>query len=202
MTIDFAGPELAAESGPNWSYLMYHHTATPPGTTVEQIRADHLRRGWLDIGYHFLIGPDGKVYPGRPLKMPGAHALGYNTTAIGIAAIGDFNKHEMPAVQRQVLIQHGRELLVNFGIPPGKVLYHGDVAATLCPGKFFPDVKGALLVPFRDVPANHWAREAVTVARDAGILGGYPDGTFRGNESLTRYEVAAVIAKIMERLGK
>ena len=199
MTIGFLGPEPEPQSGPNWTHIILHHTATSQAVTVEQIRADHLRRGWLDIGYHFLVDDKGRVHPGRPLKMQGAHAPGYNTKGIGVTAIGDFDAGEMPEAQRLALVEHVRELMVNCGISPANVLYHGDVNATRCPGRYFPDIKNALDTPFKDVPANHWARDAVSQVKSMGILGGYPDGTFRGDQPPTRYELAVVIAKLLNK---
>lgn len=46
---------------------------------------------------------------------------------------------------------------------------------------------------FPDVPANHWAYEYVTALHKAGILKGYPDGTFGGDRMMTRYEFAAIV---------
>lgn len=46
---------------------------------------------------------------------------------------------------------------------------------------------------FPDVPANHWAYEYVTALHKAGILEGYPDGTFSGDRMMTRYEFAAIV---------
>ena len=54
--------------------------------------------------------------------------------------------------------------------------------------------------PFADVPLDHWAYNAVNRLAEAGLLEGYPDGTFRGRQSLTRYEFAQAIARAMDRL--
>ncbi len=43
---------------------------------------------------------------------------------------------------------------------------------------------------FSDIPANHWAEAPVDSLVDMGITGGYPDGTFRGKKTVTRYELA------------
>ncbi len=54
--------------------------------------------------------------------------------------------------------------------------------------------------PFSDVPANHWAYNAVNALAEQGLLEGYPDGTFKGKQSLTRYEFAQAIARMMDRM--
>lgn len=56
--------------------------------------------------------------------------------------------------------------------------------------------------PFVDVPAKHWAYESLTKLARAGIVDGYGDGTFRGDKTLTRYEMAVVVAKAMANQEK
>jgi len=53
---------------------------------------------------------------------------------------------------------------------------------------------------FSDVPPGHWAEEAVYQLADEGIILGFPDGTYRGNEFLTRYQAALLIYRLLERL--
>ena len=49
--------------------------------------------------------------------------------------------------------------------------------------------------PFSDVPAGHWAYASVAKLAAAGIVDGYPDGTFKGDQLMTRYEMAQIVAK-------
>lgn len=60
---------------------------------------------------------------------------------------------------------------------------------------FFATV--AFANPFVDVPVNHWAYEAVNSLVSRGIVEGYPDGTFKGNQTQTRYEFAMQVARMM-----
>ena len=54
---------------------------------------------------------------------------------------------------------------------------------------------------FADVSPNHWAYTAVsTLSEDYGCLSGYPDGTFRGDELVTRYEFAAALEACLDAL--
>ncbi len=53
---------------------------------------------------------------------------------------------------------------------------------------------------FSDVPVNHWAYEAVTTLSKLGILSGMPDGTFQGNNPMTRYQVAVAMKKLLDYL--
>jgi len=50
------------------------------------------------------------------------------------------------------------------------------------------------------VPTDHWAYDAIDKLQAEGFVEGYPDGTFRGNRSFTRYEMAMVVARIWDRL--
>ncbi|MER3456908.1 MAG: hypothetical protein C4304_08540, partial [candidate division GAL15 bacterium] len=54
--------------------------------------------------------------------------------------------------------------------------------------------------PFADVPTNHWAYDAIAELAAKGLVEGYPDGTFKGNQPLTRYEMAMVVARIIARI--
>lgn len=50
----------------------------------------------------------------------------------------------------------------------------------------------------KDVPAGHWASAAIQIAANCGIVRGFPDGTFRGQEPITRYQAAVIIARLLE----
>jgi hypothetical protein len=76
--------------------------------------------------------------------------------------------------------------------------------------KYLPVVLSVLLVialavpaaagPFADVPQHHWAYEAVKQLAAYGLVIGFPDGEFKGNEPLTRYQMAMVIARLLVSL--
>ncbi len=51
--------------------------------------------------------------------------------------------------------------------------------------------------PFVDVPMNHWAYDAVSHLAAKGIIQGYPDGTYRGNQPMTRYEMSMLVARAL-----
>jgi len=56
------------------------------------------------------------------------------------------------------------------------------------------------LAQFSDVPAGHWAKEAVEALAARGIIVGFPDGTFRGNEPITRYQAALIIYRLLQQI--
>ena len=53
--------------------------------------------------------------------------------------------------------------------------------------------------PFSDVSTSDWAYQAVSQLSDQGIVEGYPDGTFKGERNITRYELAQIIARLMAK---
>ena len=53
--------------------------------------------------------------------------------------------------------------------------------------------------PFSDLPAGHWAYGAVAKLAAAGVVDGYPDGTFKGDKTMTRYEMAQIVAKALAK---
>ena len=53
--------------------------------------------------------------------------------------------------------------------------------------------------PFSDVPAGHWAYDAVNKLAAEGVIEGYPDGTYGGDRLMTRYEMAQITAKAMAK---
>jgi len=55
---------------------------------------------------------------------------------------------------------------------------------------------------FRDVPDDHWAAESVYDLVNMGVTQGYPDGTFRGNNNITRYETAMFLSKLAGAIGQ
>ena len=52
--------------------------------------------------------------------------------------------------------------------------------------------------PFQDVRPGHWAYEAIRTLSAKGVLEGYPNNKFQGNKAMTRYEVAQMVARLIE----
>ncbi|MBB6100080.1 putative nucleic acid-binding Zn-ribbon protein [Deinobacterium chartae] len=79
-------------------------------------------------------------------------------------------------------------------------LSFGALAQTAAPAT--PAATPAAPAPaLSDVPAGHWAKDAVDQLVAKGIITGFPDGTFRGNEGLTRYQAALIIARVLEQVA-
>jgi len=135
----------------DWRKIMIHHSASPTEVrrggkllpvNAAMIREWHLTRGWSDIGYHFIILPDGMCETGRPLYRPGAHCnvAQRNFTAIGICLVGNFSETEVPKQQLAALIDKVEQLMRAYRIKVEDVELHREVpgAATECPGRYFP----------------------------------------------------------------
>lgn len=58
----------------------------------------------------------------------------------------------------------------------------------------------ARATPFSDVPANHWAYQAIQTLAADGLIEGYPDGQFKGDRPITRYEMAMLIARAVAKV--
>lgn len=114
--------------------IIIHCTATPEGRdcSVDDIRRWHIERGWSDIGYHYVIHPDGKVDNGRPVELIGAHCKGHNSTSIGVSYIGGCGtdgitpKDTRTEAQKASLIRVVRELMTHYRIPSTNIYGHHD----------------------------------------------------------------------------
>ena len=70
--------------------VIIHCSATPEGRaiSVDTIRQWHIKRGWSDIGYHYVILINGTIQEGRPVERAGAHCKGHNANSIGVCFEG------------------------------------------------------------------------------------------------------------------
>lgn len=123
-------------------YIAVHCSATPPDMNIGAHEIDlwHRRRGWLKIGYHFVIRRDGTVETGRPTDQPGAHVRGYNQKSIGICLVGgvakagsNVPKNNFTPEQFAALHKLRAELLIEF--PWARFQGHRDFpgVAKACP---------------------------------------------------------------------
>lgn len=83
----------------NIQFITLHCSATRPSQIagVKEIRAWHRKKGWADIGYHFVVRRDGKVEKGRPLNQTGAHVQGWNKDNVGICLEGGLDDQFQPS---------------------------------------------------------------------------------------------------------
>lgn len=123
--------------------LVIHHSATETGS-ARVFRALHRAvNGWVDIGYHFVIGngtlsADGQVETGRPEWAVGAHARENNDDSLGICLVGDMNMHPPTGAQLGSLAGVLKDLMRKYGLDSGQLLLHGQLpqCRTECPGRY------------------------------------------------------------------
>ena len=72
-----------------------------------------------------------------------------------------------------------------------------DMRSLMADSAFGKQLDLSKLQLFPDTPENHWAYDYVATLAGNGLLEGYPDGNFRGDRALTRYEVAAILYRAM-----
>ena len=125
--------------------LTLHHTemAQPltradAVTELRVIQDFHIQgRGWIDIGYHFLIDGSGRVWEGRPHSVIGAHVRNKNDGNVGIALLGNFHPpsaHRPTAAQSKAFVALARRLVAAYSMEPRQILGHRDQQGTSCPG--------------------------------------------------------------------
>jgi N-acetylmuramoyl-L-alanine amidase len=119
--------------------IIVHCSATREGQeiSVDTIRQWHIRKGWSDIGYHFVIYLDGSVHEGRPLERIGAHTIGHNRNSIGVCYIGGMNKEYTKAKDTRTTAQKEslKNLLMSYKnkYKDIKIYGHRDFANKACP---------------------------------------------------------------------
>lgn len=128
--------------------IIIHCSATRPDwnadlgglSKVAEIRRWHVEdNGWSDIGYHYVIDRNGKVFEGRPEARSGAHTLGHNENSIGICLIGGFGSSETDRFEDNYTSEQDRALRaliadLKLRRGAGKISGHNQYAAKACPG--------------------------------------------------------------------
>lgn len=123
--------------------IVIHCSDTVAGKhfTAADIRKWHLARGFVDIGYHYVITIDGEIQPGRPLENIGAHCTQQrmNHRSIGICYIGgraaDGKTYADTRTPAQIQSMHSlvTRLRSQFNIPQTRIFGHRDFAPKACP---------------------------------------------------------------------
>ncbi len=121
--------------------IIVHCTATPEGRnfTVADIRAGHLARGFVDIGYHYVIYLDGSVHEGRGIHQTGAHCTGHNQNSVGISYVGGVAsdgrtpKDTRTREQKAALVTLLADLCKLYKLPVTRIFGHYQFANKACP---------------------------------------------------------------------
>jgi hypothetical protein len=119
-------------------HIQEHHTWSPSYINFkgnnhfdlqQGMKSYHVsHNGWMDIGQHFTTFPDGTILTGRSLESTPACILGFNTNAICIENLGDFDigKDAMTVEHKNTIVRITAALCKKFGIAVNsdKVVYH------------------------------------------------------------------------------
>jgi hypothetical protein len=128
---------------PTITYLTVHHQGEywDPGKDV----AAYLRRlqqwsrdtkGWVDVPYHYIIGPDGTIYAGRSPSIAGDTNTEYDTLGhVQVMLLGNFEEQIPTAQQWDSAVSLLAHLLKAYDLPPASIGGHRDRSTqTVCPG--------------------------------------------------------------------
>ena len=97
-----SGVFMAADSV---GYIIIHCSATREDRdySVEQLKRDHLARGFIEVGYHYYVRKDGTVTQHRRLNEVGAHCRPFNRCSIGVCYEGGLDANGKPKDTRTIL---------------------------------------------------------------------------------------------------
>lgn len=106
--------------------------------TVEEIREEHKKRGFSDIGYHFIIQPNGLICTGRDCNKEGAHCEKENHDSIGICLVGTDHFTAEQFNSLRVLLN---SIIGKYKISIDKIFCHYEFPSAIKQGKTCPNMK-------------------------------------------------------------
>ena len=183
-------------------YIILHHSAVSRNKNDKQYDAisnyHSNTLGWGEIGYHYLIEPDGDIRKGRDINKSGAHTSQnlMNYRSVGVCLTGNFDIEEPTKEQKEALIKLFTRLQAEYGIPDEKIKLHRDFAKyKSCPGTRIPnDIKGYLNL---NDGYPEWAARHAHELDKLNIM-----SMERPNDPMTRAEVATVLNRTIEHIKK
>lgn len=151
--------------------IVIHHSWFPDQKSYKEaqsiygIQKYHMNsNGWDDIGYHYLIGPGGLIFRGRPEEVSGAHCVP-NSGKVGICLLGNYDPECDPLPEKgwDSLKKLTVAISSKHDVPPDMIFGHRDFSPKSCPGetvyKAFPELKA--MVPF---PSKYRNNESESVS--------------------------------------
>jgi N-acetyl-anhydromuramyl-L-alanine amidase AmpD len=137
--------------------ILVHHTASPANTSRDinykmrslqafsQKSADlgngRKRAAWADVPYHYYVSSDGRIAEGREVKYSGDTNTNYDPSGhIQVVLEGNFEKTRPTVDQIEALEPLLVTLAKKWQVPASEIRVHKELAATLCPGKYFLEV--------------------------------------------------------------
>ncbi len=142
-----AGPKMSGSKPMNGvQRVTIHHDGTNASglrgqsavaRRIESIREYHRSKGveWIDIGYHYIIDPEGRVWEGRPISIEGAHVKATNEHNLGVMLLGNFDQHSPTGAQIATLNGFVRDQCMRYRVPTNRIYTHQELKQTACPGR-------------------------------------------------------------------
>lgn len=148
-----------------WRYIVIHHSASDIGS-LGKLDQWHKDKGWDGCGYHFVIGNgtdsgDGQIQASRRWLEQGIGAHTrlnpafardrgletnyYNECGIGVVLVGNFDTGAPDPRQMAALARLLNYLMARCQIPESRVVTHGGVDQTHCPGHYFSRTQALLM---------------------------------------------------------
>lgn len=134
--------------------MIVHHTATAanerdPASSIRSIYYYHsVSQRWGDIGYNFIVAPDGRIFEGRysgdvtgedgaRRGVIGAHAKGHNSGSVGASMLGNLTNRDATPQAKTALADLLAWKADRQGLDPQGLVGHRDVGNSACPGGAF-----------------------------------------------------------------
>jgi hypothetical protein len=176
---------------------------TPEYITIHNFSSDDIAEDVTEYvdntsevkSWHFTVGKD-KIYQELPLNLNGWHSSdGLNGTG-NRKSIGIEIEENYQAMDNAAKLVAYLQLQNDYEIKT-----HQDWSGKYCPRwildnysvEYFKNLVEGYKLKFKDVPEDKWSFEAIDFVTDLGLMKGFPDGTFKPNEPLTREQMAQVL---------
>jgi hypothetical protein len=171
--------------------LFVHHTAGSnddprPRATMRAIYHFHVQqRGWCDVGYNFVISPDGTIFEGRWARtyapwevhssentrghaIAGAHVADYNSGSVGVSMMGNFSQMPPPPAARRSLTELLAWEADRHDLPPmGRHTYRNPTTSVR---RRLPYIAGHRDAGQTDCPGSHLYSALPDIRRDVKIV--------------------------------
>ena len=122
---------MIRKSSRNITHIVVHCTATKEGYsfTARDIDRWHRDKGWVEIGYNYVIKLDGTIEEGRSVDKVPSHVKGHNSNSIGIVYVGGLDEDMKPKdtrtpEQKKALVELLAQLKLLY--PKAEILGHRD----------------------------------------------------------------------------
>jgi N-acetylmuramoyl-L-alanine amidase len=102
---------------------------------LQTIRKSHVNQQWADIGYHYIIDPQGRIWEGRPIRFQGAHVKNNNEGNLGIMVMGNFDDEMPTGAALASLDAFIADRMRAYRVPTNRVFTHQEINSTACPGR-------------------------------------------------------------------